>query len=483
MTTDRDTDTKLPLYTQIAQRIEQLIEGQTFKSGQRLPSVRDLAAHHGVSLSTAMQALHWLEERDLVTAKPKSGYFVSSRSKGPALPATSCPPRHSLVVERQSRIEMITALAETRGSVSFGGACPKDPAFFDEERVRAALGRAARLHRFSLVTYSDLAGTDALRQATARRALHLGCHLQSDNIVITASCIHAVGLCLRAVTKPGDVVALESPTHFGFLDLLESLNLRALEIPTHPKNGMSLAALQLACDTQPVKAVLAVPTLSNPLGAVMRHADKQALVRFLSNRQIPLIEDVVFNDLLAGDERRKAVKAFDTDGWVMVCGSFSKTLVPGVRLGWVEAGRWKDPVSRLKRVHGVATNEVLEQALADLLSQTGYELRMRKFSQYMHGRLAEARAIIGQHFPKGTRVSSPPSGYTLWLELPEQIQSMKLFELCLAEGIVIGPGGLFSASDRFDHCVRLSFAGAWTTVEQLALQRVGELSKRCMSDR
>jgi len=476
-----------PLYAQIGQRIGQLIDGQVFRVGQRLPSLRDVAAQNGVSVSTAVQAFHWLEERHLVVAKPKAGYFVAPPSRRPALPAISRPPRHSLVLQRKSRTETI-AVFQPEGQevtfgaaypvVSFGGACPKEPTFFDDDRVRVALARATRIHRHSLIEYSDSPGTPALREAVARRALHLGCQLRADDIVITSSCIHAVSLCLRAVTKPGDVVALESPTHFGFLDLLESLNLRVLEVPTHPRHGLSLPALQLALDTQPVKVVLSVPTLSNPLGAVMKHADKRALVQMLAARQIPLIEDVVFNDLLASDERRKAAKAFDTEGGVMVCGSFSKTVAPGLRLGWVEAGRWKDSVSTLKRVQGGTTNVVLEQALADLLSQGGYESRMRRLGSLMKGRLQEARELISASFPRGTRVSDPSAGYTLWVELPGQLDSMVLFQRCMAEGITFGPGGLFTATDRFGHCLRLSFAGAWTDRERQALARIGELARQ-----
>ena len=466
-----------PRYAQIAQQIARLIDSQAFRPGHRLPSVRELAANNGVSISTAVQALRWLEERNLVLARPKAGYFVSPRGRSPALPGVSRPPRHSLVVDRQSRADILAAVAEADRSINFGNARPRDSSYFEEERIRAAINRATRSQRHSLVEYTELAGTLALREAAARRALHLGCHLQADDILVTAGCIHAIGLCLRAVTQPGDVVALESPTHFGFLDLLESLNLRALEIPTHPKDGISLSALQLALDTQPIKAVLSVPTLSNPLGSVMRNADKQALVRMVARKQVPLIEDVVFNDLLAADERRKAAKAFDTDGWVMMCASFSKTLAPGVRLGWVEAGRWKEPVSRLKRVLGVSTNVVLEHALADLLTQVGYEARMRRMGEAMRERLNNARAIISESFPRGTRVSSPPTGYTLWLELPGQVLTMPLFHRCRAEGIAFGPGGMFSATDRFDHCLRLSFAGPWGDAERQALRRIGALAR------
>jgi DNA-binding transcriptional MocR family regulator len=360
---------------------------------------------------------------------------------------------------------------------SFGAYAPEDQGLFAHEKIRVALARATRVHRKTLVEYDESCGTSALREAVARRALHLGCHLKPDDIIITASCTHAVGLCLQAVTRPGDVVALESPTHFGFLDLLEALELRVLEIPTHPTGGMSLPALQLAIDTQPVKVVLSVPTLSNPLGAVMRHSDKLALVKILAARQIPLIEDVVFNDLLASDRRRKAAKAFDGDGWVMICGSFCKTIAPGLRMGYVEAGRWKDTVSRLKRVQGVPTIKVLEYALAELLTQSGYEARLRRLSAMAKTRLNQARTLIFNNFPKVTRVSAPQGGYTLWVELPPQLNAMALFRECKVEGIIFSPGALFSASNHFDHCMRLSFAGPWTDVQQRALARIGNLAR------
>lgn len=467
----------VPRYAQIAMRMAQLIDTGAFKHGQRLPSVRDTAQQEGVAISTAVQAFRWLEERGLVQARPKAGYFVAPRRRALALPSVSRPPNRSLPVERDSRSGLIMAQQiDGREGVSFGGAFPKDQTFFHDDRIRVALSRATRLHRRALIEYDVSAGTLELRQAVARRALHLGCNLAADNVVITSSCTHAVSLCLQAVTRPGDVVALESPTYFGFLDLLESLGLRALEVPTHPRTGLSLPALQLALDTQPVKALLAVPTLSNPLGAVMPLADKRALVAMLAAKGIPLIEDVIFNDLLATDERRRAVKAFDNDGGVMVCGSFTKTLAPGVRLGWVDAGRWRDRVATLKRVHGGATNVVLEHALADLLTQGGYEARLRRLSESMRQRLNEARRLIASHFPRGTRVSNPPAGYTLWVELPPDVDGMALLHQCATQGISFGPGALFTATDRFKTCLRLSFAGSWGEPERQALGQLGRMA-------
>ncbi|AOW13015.1 hypothetical protein LPB72_18810 [Hydrogenophaga crassostreae] len=469
-----------PLYQRVAQTLAQLIHSGTFKAGQRLPSVRETALAQGVSISTTLQAYRQLEEQGLAQAKPKAGYFVRAAVRTALRipqPSPSAPPQRSFSLERHSRSESFALLYQPGDRASFGGFTPQSSGLFDEQRLRVAVGRAARVHRRSLTEYNKAdTGRLSLRQAVARRALHMGCALDADDIVITASCTQAVSLCLRAVTSPGDVVALESPTFFGYLDLLESQGLRALEIPSHPRTGMSLPALELALDTQPIKAVLTTPTLSNPLGAVMPLAAKQRLVRLLAERGVPLIEDVVFNDLLAGDERRKAAKSFDSGRGVMVCGSFAKTLVPGMRLGWVEGGRWRDTIAIHKRLQGAATNVVLEEALADLLTQGSYEAHVRRLTAQQAVRRAEARQIIARHFPKGIRVSNPPSGDTLWLELDPAMDSMALFHQCAAEGITFGPGQLFTATDRYRHCLRLSFSGPWDNNAQGALARIGELA-------
>ena len=482
----------LPLYLQIALRYAHIIASGTLQAGQRLPSVRDAAAQSNVSVSTVVQALATLEEHRLVQPRAKSGYFVAtaSRAKAAALvrkirqQPEPAKPVAAPALDSHSAVQASTQLiAEASQSpVSFAGYSPKDKDFFDADRLRVALSRATRLKRSTLTEYSSSAGTLALRQAVALRALHLGCALRAEDIVITSGCINAVALCLQTVTQPGDMVAIESPTFFGFLDLLESLNLKAIALPTDARTGVSLPALQLALDTQPIKALLLVPTLANPLASVMPLTQKRALARLVAQYQVPLIEDVVFNDLLATDARRRAVKAYDSEGWVMTCGSFAKTVSPGIRLGWVEAGRWSKQVATLKRVQGASTNAVLEHALADLLTQGSYEAHLRRLCLLMKQRLGQARKMILSAFPAGTRVNEPPAGYTLWVELPAVVDTMVLFNLCKAQGITVGPGQLFCASHRYRHCLRLSFAGLWGATEQAALLQVGRLAVQLLEE-
>ncbi len=476
---DRSRSNSDTLYLQIAERLADAIRTGTLARGTRIPSVRELARQQGVSPSTAVQAYRALEDARLIEARPRSGYFVAARPARLPEPEPSAPPASSLAVDVSSLAEQVLKLAMSPGYVSFGAVCPSSD-LFQQERVRRAVSRAAQRHRASLCTYPLGPGHPDLRRAIARHALRMGCQLDARQVLVTNSCLEAISLCLRAVTRPGDVVALESPTHFSFLEILESLHLRALEIPTHPRTGLSLDALQLAFDTQPVKAVLAVPTLSNPLGSCLTLPDRRRLAQMCGQHGIPLVEDVIYNDLAEQDDKRRAVKAFDTSGHVMICGSFSKTVAPGLRLGWLEAGRWSAAVQRLKAVQSGAHTELLELAMADVPTQPGQESIFRQMRALVAARMDTARGLIAESFPKGTRVTDPAGGFILWVELPGGLDSMVLSQACLERRICIAPGTMFSATDRFRHCLRLGVGGRWDDTQQAALREVGTIARRLL---
>lgn len=463
------------LYLQIADTLAQSIRAGTLARGERVPSVRDLARRHGVSVSTAVQAYRSLEDAQLIEARPRSGYFVAARPPRLPEPEVSQPPERSLPVDLGEVAAHMIRVGHDPQYISFGAACPSGE-LFDNDRVRRTVSRVIQRNRALLTHYPVGPGQEALRRMIARQALRLGCPLEASRIVVSNGCLESITLALRAATEPGDIVALESPTYFGFLEILENLRLRALEIPTHPRTGLSLDALQLALDTQPVRAVLAVPTLSNPLGSCMPQTERRRLAQMMSAHDIPLIEDVIYNELAEQDDKRRAVKSFDETGHVMLCGSFSKTVSPGIRLGWIEGGRWHDKVARLKAATSGGQTPVLELALADLLSQPGYESGHRHLRSIIAARVDQARGVIARSFPKGTRVTDPPGGFILWVELPVALDARALFEACLAERICIAPGALFSATDRYRHCIRLGVGGRWDDAQVRALGRVGEIA-------
>jgi DNA-binding transcriptional MocR family regulator len=289
--------------------------------------------------------------------------------------------------------------------------------------------------------------------------------------------MEAINLCLRAVTKPGDLVALESPTYYGFLQILQSLGLRALEIPTHPRSGISLEALELALAEHPVKAVLVMPNVSNPIGASMSDASKKRLVELLAARNVPLIEDHIYADLAFGASAPRAAKAFDRGGNVMLCGSFSKTLSPGLKVGWIEPGRWRDRVRMLKFIASGGQNELMELAVAELLESGGYERSLRLLRRRFEAQVDAARGVIAESFPRGTRVTRPAGAYIVWVELPKGCDSVALFEALLERGITVAPGPMFSASQRYRNCIRLSLGQLWSPRHERALREVGRLAR------
>ena len=467
------------LYLQIANSIARSIRSGALRHNDRLPSLRDLARQRSVSLATATQAARTLEDSRLIEGRPRSGYFVRAQANPVSEPSTTRPPRTSRLVDRSSLVDQVMLMAQDRSIVSFGLACPAG-ALFDEERARRAVSRAVQRHRDLLTHYSLGFGHPSMRQAVARHAVRMGCELDPDRIVITNGCLESIVLCLRAVTQPGDIVALESPTYFGILEILEKLHLRALEIPTHPRTGISLDALQFAFETQPIKAVVLIPTLSNPLGACMTLDDRRRIARMVAERDCALIEDVIYNDLAEQDDRRTAIKSFDPTGHVMACGSFSKTLAPGLRVGWCEPGRWFDAVAHLKRTTSGGQTGIIELAMADLLSQPGMEAGYRQLRNQLAGRADAARTIICESFPAGTRVTDPPGGSILWVELPKPLDTMALYTACIAESICFIPGRMFTASDRYSNCLRLGVGNRWNETEHQALRRIGELARQLL---
>lgn len=463
------------LYLELAGQIEQLARKGSLRAGARLPSIRDHARRLRVSISTVLQAYRTLEDRGVVEARPKSGFFVRAH-RPPDEPAQTRPPAGPRLVSVQDvAASVLQAVGDPR-YVCFGAPQAAREAY-PNTRLRRAIHRQSSRHEGLLGEASAPQGAAALRQAISAHALSMGCRLAHDDIVVTHGCREAVNLCLRAVTRPGDIVAIESPAYFGFLQNLESLGLRAIEIPTHPRTGMSLDALTLALETHDVRAVVVVPTVSNPLGATMPLSAKRSLAALAAQHEVALVEDVICNDLAPTQESRRAVRSFDRSGQVMICGSFGKTLAPGLSVGWVDAGRWAHAVARLKFASSAPSPAILDLGLADMLQHGGYEQLLRRLRRGLAEQLACARRIVGESFPRGSRVTNPAAGLFLWIELPRGVDGVLLAQRCLEQGVVIVPGVLFTTAQRYRNCIRITVGQEWTAERMRALHAVGRLAR------
>lgn len=462
------------LYNEMADNIAEKIKAGVLKAGERLPSVRRLGKEHGLSVNTAKRVFLELEARSLVQAKPQSGYYVSPLNylKLP-LPEVSQPSPIANTREPEALMKGVYSTMGRSDLTLFSIGVPSGN-LLPSAKLKKEIVLATRELREGGAEYEPLPGSVKLRRMVAARSLAWEGNLTEDDVITTSGCMNALVLCLMALTKPGDTIALESPCYPGILQLAVSLGLRVLEVATHPMTGIDIDALKGLLPQ--VDVCLLVPNFNTPLGYCMPDANKKELVACLTERGIPLIEDDTYGDLHFGARRPKCCKSFDREGYVLWCGSVSKTLAPGYRVGWVAPGRYKEQILKLKFIQSISSATVINEAVGNFLMTGRYDnhLRhLRKTLQDNHRRFAEA---IAAYFPEGTRVSRPQGGLALWLELPEGIDTGELGNHALKKGISISPGRMFTLQDQYSNCLRLCIGLPWTEDLKLKLKQLGQLA-------
>ena len=464
------------LYENLAHEFATLIDEGRIRPGDRLPSVRRLAQQRKLSISTVIQALRTLESRGIVEARPQSGYYVRGRNarilETPAITAAPAP----VDVGVSSRLLSVLRDNEKPGMVPFGSALPA-PELLLSPRLSRLYSSIARKNPKLLANgscCSELSDAPFVK-AIVRRSVEWGYPIAPDELVATNSCTEAIMLCLRAVTKLGDTIAVESPTYFVMLQLLETLGLRALEIPTHPKTGVSLEALELATRNGQVAACLFISNGANPLGAVIPDETKQAIADLLALRSVPLIEDDIYGDICFTNERPRPIHAFDKSGNTMLCTSFSKTVSPALRVGFVATGRRSAQIVLQKTLMSGKTNSLTQQVIAELLETRGFDVHLRTLRRRFGDQVARTRDAIARYFPLETRVTDPLGGFVLWLELPQDIDATALHRKAVAVGISFVPGEMFSASGQYRNYIRLACGHPWNEQIDDALKRLGGL--------
>ncbi|MFO6298511.1 aminotransferase-like domain-containing protein [Rahnella selenatireducens] len=461
-----------PHYRRIAEMLRLTLESGALRTGDRMISARKLAEREQVSLPTALEALRCLEAEGLIVARPRSGYFVcqikilQGRPHSPHLPGP-------VPVTMSAVARSIFSRSEAR-LVPLGAALP-DPAWLPAETLQRALQTVSRRLEARGQSYSLPPGRADLRRNIALRAAQWGARFGADDLVITTGATQALRLALRAVCQPGDIVAIEQPAYFGTLLLLEDLGLKALQIPTDPAEGLLLAPLADAIERHHPAAVLASPTVQNPLGASMSVTRKQELVALIERAGIPLIEDDVYGDLAGEGQRAPACKAFDQIGNVIYCSSLSKTLAPGWRIGWIAAGRYHTQVLQARMAGDWAGSPLLEAAASEMLGSGDYERHLRRLKHRVSEGVKAVIARVEASFPPGTRVAVPAAGFLLWVELPPQVKAWTVYRRALALGIGVCPGSLFSPGAELENFLRLNCANEPSHNLLNAVEKIGAL--------
>lgn len=465
-------------YQAIANQLEELIEEGTLKIGDKLPSVRRLSKKHNVSMSTVFQAYYQLENKGLIEARPKSGYYVRfSPSCMPQKPKVVIPKAEIKNVSIDEMISTIYANISSKDVLQLSVSAPSLD-LLPIAKLNKSVQHAIRNEPNHCIGYEEIQGNLQLRRHIARLSFNWGGVCHEDDVVITAGCMEAVALSLKAVTKPGDTVAIESPTYFGIFQVIESLGLKVLELPTHPETGIDLDRLDRIIKDFKINACLFVTNFSNPLGCLMPDENKEKLVQLLATHQIPLIEEDIYGELYFGKSRPRTCKTFDKTGQVLLCSSFSKTLAPGYRVGWVLPGQYKKDVISYKLYHSISTSTLSQAAIAHFLENGRFENHMRHLRKALHTQSLRYLQCLSEYLPADARVSQPQGGYVLWIELPPNINAFDLYMEAIQHQVSIAPGQIFSTHGHHHNCLRLSFGRSYDQEVETGLRTLGQLIQK-----
>ncbi|HEX7010906.1 MAG TPA: PLP-dependent aminotransferase family protein [Phycisphaeraceae bacterium] len=463
-----------PLYMQIAEHIARQIDQGTYRVGDAIPSVRAGRKLFKVSPGTLLEAYRNLEDRGYIRARPQSGYYVRQRA-GDMLepPKPSGTARKPSPIQVNPAIQMLRRMAE-RDLLQLGAAVP-DASFMPTRALNQRLTRAVRIHDRSIHTYGPPTGLPKLRQQLARMMAGYGCTLSGDDLIITNGCTESLNLCLRAVTRPGDTVAIESPTYYGHLITLKGLGLDALPIETSAVEGISVPALEKAAKRHRIAAVVVTPSFANPTGSCMPDSSRRELLSWAHRTGTPIIEDDIYGDLYFGDVRSTPLVAMDSSGLVLYCSSTSKTLSSGFRVGWCVAGKYSAQVELLKVAVNPTSTIAPQHALADFLDNGGVHKHLRRLRRQYREQVDRFCESVTRHFPEPIRLHRPAGGHLLWIELPKQVDTAEVFQHALAHKISIAPGAIFSPNGQFRHYMRLNCAVPWSARVDQAIRTIGQI--------
>lgn len=462
------------LYAQLAEQLIDQIRLGLYPAGERLPSVRKLAERERVSIATVNAAYGLLIDRGWAEARPKAGYFVKHHAERCLKPLQTLgrKPRPRAVTTSELAMEVQRGSSCAQGH-SFCAAVP-DLNFAIHKAIPKSFARLARCDYSHPTGYDEPEGWLELRRQIARRAVDAGLALSPDDIITTAGCQNAIALALRAITKPGDIVAVESPCYFGLMQMLESFELRVLEIPSDLQHGININALTEALEKWPVKVLLTIASFSNPLGCCIPDSHKAEIMALMQRHDVAVIEDDIYGELQFSGNRPKALKAFDSDGRVLWCASVSKTLDPQLRVGWIAPGRYFEAMLQQKYIYGISQPIMAQKVTADIMAQGLYDRHLRQAREAYRQRALRLADLMNDCFPDYTRASQPQGGLVTWVELPKGFNATQLYQRCLDEHIRIAPGELFSVSGQYQHCFRINFAKPWTAPREQSIARIGE---------
>lgn len=460
--------------------IEEQIRNGVLQRNDRLPSVREIKDKYSLSTSSVQNGFEYLMIKGLVKSSPRSGYFVSDavkkeipKAKKNLLPAV----RDEMFMKNI----MLTSKRISEAS-SFNTAVPGD-LLIPQKLILRTMQEVIREKGAALLRYYPSNGLELLRQHIARQMNAHGCIFNPDELIITDGALQALTIALRSVTKAGDVIAVDSPCVFSVLEVIANLELKVIEVPVNPNNGFDIMHFRKVCTENVIRAVVITPNFHNPTGAVMSDDAKKELLDIAEANEICIIENDMYSDLYFEGKRPRCIKSFDTKGKVMTYSSFSKTLAPGLRLGWLYAGDFYAKAERAKFILGRSVSPIYQELVLKLLQSSSYERHLRSFRKKLNEQAAQLLETMQKYFPENSCFYSPKGGYSIWVQLPEEVDMERFYQYCESHKILFTPGYTFSFTDHYDHCFRIVFAERITQESIALLEKAGRKAKELLLEK
>ncbi len=478
---DKKEKNKKFLYETLADEIQLKISQQVFTPGEKLPSVRELHKVMNKSITTVSKAYVLLESRGLILARDRSGYYVRAKNhykmQRPEKSRSNLLPR---LIRRSGIVEEVLDSLGDDSKVQLGVAYIS-PRLFPFSQYTKILRNLTKKEVRKAIVFDKPEGLLKLRQQISLKYMGLVKTVGPDDIIITNGCTEALVVCLMAFLKTGDTVAIEVPSFYGIFTLLENMGVFVLEIPTCPEYGVDYDALKNAVESKEINCCVLNSNFHNPLGSLMSDAKKEKIVRLLNSHGIPLIEDDIYSELYYEKQRPLPLKYFDTADLVLTCSSFSKTLAPGLRVGWVIPGpKFQKEILKIKSGMSITTSTLDQYILAKFIETGLYDKHLRRFRNILRKQLLLVVKAIDKYFPKNIRMVIPKGGFLLWIQLPEGVNSVELYRNLLKEDIVILPGPVCSSSQGFEEYIRLSCGSPFDEGMENALKTIGKYIKLSM---
>lgn len=455
-------------YETIGKFFEDQILSGVLAVGQKLPSIRNLTTQFKISINTATNVFWWLEKKGLVYSKPQSGYYVANipayqqeliEITDPLLKPSTLS-THELTTKV---LHTINAKNITQLAISLA----------DESYLPVAALKKAMTKNLPHLNYNSIQGSEILRKGIGQYSYAWGGKIKPNQVITTHGAIGALGLALKAVTQPGDIIALESPSYFGLFHLAESFGLKVIELPSHPIEGVSISSLEKVMPK--IKTAIFIANFNSPMGSLIPDENKKRIVELFHEYNKPLIEDDLYGDIYFSGSRPKPLKYFDKNGTVLWCGGFSKTLAPGFRVGWIVAESYFDDLMKIKAANMIATVGFGEHAIGEYILSGKYEKHLKQLRFFFQNNYFQLVESIAKHFPNSTKLSQPQGGLSLWVSLPEHINTSLLFEKALKQKIAFAPGRIFSLQNKYENCMRINLGLPFDNTVDAAIKSIGKM--------